>query len=555
MKPYGYPLYTDFQFAGDMPTFITQVAAQFGDATAVSYREKPSDPEAVKISYRRFGEDIAALSRVMEAHGMRGAHCAVIGVASYDWVCLFYALQSIGAVMVPLDREWGAEELCASLATAECTYAFVDADQAEKLAGLSLTVYRMRETGDGTVSSLRAEDAEGGMRFPLLPDPRAMSMIVFTSGTTGKGKGVMLTQGGMLAAALHGRRLICPKGTSIMTLPPHHTYGMTINFIATFASGMNVYMSSGLRYITREMQTEKPEVLVLVPLYVESFYSKINSAIDKQALRPTVVRALRLSAFLRKWHIDVRRILFGKILAALGGKLRLIVCGGAPLRSELVREFDGFGITIINGYGITECSPLVACNRNKATNAGTVGYPLTCLDLRIANPDDEGNGEVRVKGENVMLGYYKAPELTAEAFDEDGYFRTGDIGRMNENGCLVLSGRSKNLIILPNGKNVYPEELETAIGAYDGVGEVVVYEGTGRTDPTKHAIVAEIRPTDDLLAESDEALEARYRTVIDAYNRGAVSYRKIDLLRVRRDEFPKNTLRKIQRFRIDTTID
>lgn len=555
MKPYGYPLYTDFQFAGDMPTFITQVAAQFGEATAVSYRNKPADPEAVKISYRQMGEDVAALTRAMAARGMQGAHCAVVGVASYDWICLFYALQSIGAVMVPLDREWGAEELCASLRTAECAYAFVDADQTEKLSGEELTVFRMRETGEGTVAALRAEDTEGGMRFPLAPDPRAMSMIVFTSGTTGKGKGVMLTQGGLLAAALYGRRLICPKGTSIMTLPPHHTYGMTVNFIATLASGMNVYMSSGLRYITKEMQSEKPEVLVLVPLYVESFYSKINSAIDKKGMRKTVRRALAVSRALRKVHIDLRGLLFGKILSALGGKLRLIVCGGAPLRTELVDAFDGFGITLINGYGITECSPLVACNRNKATNAGTVGYPLTCLDVRIAHPDDEGNGEVRVKGENVMLGYYKAPDLTAEAFDEDGYFRTGDIGHMDEKGCLVLSGRSKNLIILPNGKNVYPEEIETALSSYEGVGEVIVYEGTGRTDPTKHAIVAEIRPTDELLEESDEALEQRFRAVIDAYNRTAVSYRKIDLLRVRHEEFPKNTLRKIQRFRLDTTID
>ena len=197
---------------------------------------------------------------------------------------------------------------------------------------------------------------------------------------------------------------------------------------------------------------------------------------------------------------------------------------------------------------------LVACNRDRLASADTVGFPLPCLEVRVADPDAEGNGEVCVKGENVMLGYYHDAAATAAAFDEDGYFRTGDIGRFDPMGRLILSGRSKNLIILPNGKNVYPEEIETALGAADGVSEVVVYEGIGKDDPTRHAIVAEIYPTEDFLTLSDEELNKHFHRVIERYNRTAVSYRKIDLLRVRRTEFPKNTLRKIQRFRIDTSI-
>ena len=554
--PYGYPEYNDLTAYYDMPTFVRAYAEKYGEATAVSYRNVPTDRDAVRVSYRTFGEDIAALARALYARGLHGAHCAVIGTASYEWETLFFAVQSIGAVLVPLDREWGAEELTSAMETAECTVVFCDPDVKAKLRDTRTEKFVMKTTGVGSVASLIAEGQKEGrsLEFPYAPDSFALSLIAFTSGTTGKGKGVMLSQGGMLADAFAGRRLILSRGKTIMTLPPHHTYGMTIAFLATFASGMEVYMSSGLRYIMREMQEEHPDLLVLVPLYVEAFDGRIRTAIEKKKLSGAVRRARKISAFLRKFHIDLRRALFGKILTAFGGKLRYIVCGGAPLRGELVRTFEDYGITIINGYGITECSPLVACNRDRLISENTVGFPLSCLDLRIADPDGEGNGEVRVKGENVMLGYYHAPEATADAFDRDGYFRTGDIGRLDEAGRLILSGRSKNLIILPNGKNVYPEEIETTLGAASGVSEVIVYEGIGKDDPTRHAIVAEFYPTEDYLAKSDEELNLYFHQVIDAYNRTAVSYRKIDLLRIRRTEFPKNTLRKIQRFKIDTSI-
>lgn len=554
--PYGYPEYNDLTAYYDMPTFVRAYAETYGEAYAVSYRNVPTDRDAVRVSYRTFGEDIAALARALYARGLHGAHCAVIGTASYEWEALFFAVQSIGAVLVPLDREWGAEELTSAMETAECTVVFCDPDVKEKLRDTRTEKFIMKTTGEGSVASLIAEGQKEGrsLEFPYAPDSFAMSLIAFTSGTTGKGKGVMLSQGGMLADAFAGRRLILSRGKTIMTLPPHHTYGMTIAFLATFASGMEVYMSSGLRYIMREMQEEHPDLLVLVPLYVEAFDGRIRTAIEKKKLSGAVRRARKISAFLRKFHIDLRRALFGKILTAFGGRLRYIVCGGAPLRGELVRTFEDYGITIINGYGITECSPLVACNRDRLASENTVGFPLSCLDLRIADPDGEGNGEVRVKGENVMLGYYRAPEATADAFDGDGYFRTGDIGRLDEAGRLILSGRSKNLIILPNGKNVYPEEIETKLGAVCGVAEVVVYEGIGKDDPTRHAIVAEIHPTEDYLLKSDEELNAYFHRAIEEYNSTAVTYRKIDLLRVRRTEFPKNTLRKIQRFKIDTTI-
>lgn len=554
--PYGYPEYDDLTPSYDIPTFVRTFSTRYETATAVSYRKTPTDKDAVCVSYRTFGEDIAALARALCKKGMKGAHIAVIGTASYDWVCLFFAIQSIGAVMVPLDREWGAEELNGAITAAACTYAFLDPELEEKLGGIDVQKLFMKKEGEGSVTSLIEEENRAGrsLDFPYAPDSFAMSLIAFTSGTTGKGKGVMLSQGGMLSDAFSGRRLILPYGKAIMTLPPHHTYGMTIGFLATFASGMNVYMSSGLRYITREMQVERPDLLVLVPLYIESFDAKIRAVIERKKLAGVVRRARRISSFLRKLHIDLRPFLFRKILAAFGGNLRIIIAGGAPLRPELVRTFDDYGVNIINGYGITECSPLVTCNRDKLNTPGTVGFPLPCLSLKIADPDAEGNGEVRVKGENVMLGYYRMPKETADAFDAEGYFRTGDIGRLDEAGRLILSGRSKNLIILPNGKNVYPEEIETLLGAERGVAEVVVYEGIGKDDPTRHAIVAEIYPTEEFLPLSDEDLYAHFRRITDAYNSTAVSYRKIDLLRVRRTEFPKNTLRKIQRFKIDTSI-
>jgi long-chain acyl-CoA synthetase len=240
----------------------------------------------------------------------------------------------------------------------------------------------------------------------------------------------------------------------------------------------------------------------------------------------------------------------------MGGKLKMVISGGAPISEEIIDFFENIGVSSINGYGITECAPIIALNHTKHPVKGSVGYVLDIDNVRIDEPNEDGEGEICVKGPNVMLGYYKNEEATAEAFTEDGYFRTGDYGKFGKDGALFITGRKKNLIILSNGKNVYPEEIESELIAVPGVLEVIVYEGQSKRGLEHNTIVAEIYPDQEFIKKNNiEDPHEYFRPFIDEYNRHAVVYKKIGKHKVRTEEFPKNTLRKILRFKLDMTID
>ena len=320
--------------------------------------------------------------------------------------------------------------------------------------------------------------------------------------------------------------------------------------------GLHIYISSGNKYILSELEKEDPTHLVLVPLYIETFYKKIFAKIEKMGKLGLIRTMMKISNGLRRVGIDLREVLFKSVLKNFGSRMRLIVSGGAALNPDIIKDFDSLGITILNGYGITECSPLISCNRNNYRKAGSVGRPIIDEQVKIAYPDENGEGEICVKGSNVMLGYYENEEATREAFDSEGYFRTGDLGRIDEEGWIYITGRSKNLIILSNGKNVYPEEIETEISRIYGVAEVVVYAGESRSDKSKEIIVAEIYP-------DKEAIDMRGITELQKYFEAGVAeanarmapYKKVGLVKLRDTEFEKTTTRKITRFKIDKTVD
>ena len=265
---------------------------------------------------------------------------------------------------------------------------------------------------------------------------------------------------------------------------------------------------------------------------------------------------MKVSDFLRKFGIDVRRKLFASVLSAFGGKLEMVICGGAKLDEEIIRTFDSIGITVLNGYGITECAPLISANRNKYRKPGSVGTPILACRVKIDNPDENGEGEICVKGPNVMLGYYNNPEATAEVFDKDGFFHTGDYGKLDEEGWIYITGRKKNLIILSNGKNVYPEEIEADLQKVEGVCEVVVYAGESRVQKDKITIVAEIFPDAELLADKGISnIQEYFETQVKELNAKMPPYKAVKRVKLRDVEFQKNTSRKITRFSIDKTID
>ena len=562
------PLYSSRKYR-DIRELVEETAKLYPDDIAFSYRKHPHDVQPARIPFPLFCHDVRALATEFLAHGTRGKHCAVIGKLSYGWVLTYFALLASGSVIVPLDRDWHTEDLAKTAREADCEFLFCDDPTDKKavavqkeLGGCPSVALSERENVESVFDWMRLGDErlQNGDRAYYVNriDPMALAILVFTSGTTGSGKGVMLSQNALVTDLYAGLQIVKLHKKTIAVLPPHHTYGSSVGLVANFTSGAEVYLSDGLRHVQRELREEKPEHMTLVPLFVETFYRKIWASAREQGKEKLLRRMMRVTGSLRRVKIDVRRQVFQSIHATFGGRLRLIISGGAPISREIVDTFEALGITVINGYGITECSPLVSATRNsqREKKPGCVGTPLPCMKVKIHDADANGEGEICVKGNNVMMGYYKNDEATREAFDEHDYFRTGDLGRFDENGLLYITGRSKNLIILANGKNVYPEEIESALSATGGILEIVVYEGKSPRGVEHNAIVAEVYPDAEFFKKNGiEDVRAHLQAAVDAYNKTAVPYKKIGLLRIRDEEFPKNTLRKILRFKIDMNIE
>ncbi len=539
------------------------------DRVAYSYRVNQRDKQSVKVTFAQFREDVRALGTAFVSRGYKGKHIAVTGKLSYRWICTYYALLASGAVMVPLDAEWAAEDLAQTITFAECAALICDRDMKEKYeliletSGIKDHILfdaaeedEKEKWDDLLAFGKTALEAGSDIYFENDLDPEKLALIVFTSGTTGKGKGVMLTQKMILSDIAEGLKYVEVSPKSISLLPLHHTFGSTVNLLGQFCGGVEVYLSSGIRYVLKELKSEKPTHLILVPLYLETFHRKIMANIKEKGKEATVRNMMKVSNALRKIGIDKRRTFFKSILDAFGGELTFVISGGAPISQELIDDFDAWGVTILNGYGITECAPLISVNRNKYQIKGSVGLVLPCDEIKIADPNEKGEGEIRVKGPNVMLGYYRDIKSTTEVFDEEGFFCTGDFGRIDEQGALYITGRIKNLIILSNGKNVYPEEIEKVFNNIPGVQDAVVYEGKSKRGAEHNAIVLEVFPDAEYCkANNVTDMQAYLKKYVDDYNKNAVPYKKVGLLKVRTEDFPKNTLRKIQRFKMDKTID
>ena len=545
---------------------VESIGDMYQGRVAYSYRIKAHDHDIVKKNFEELRDDVRGLASKFIEMGVPGKHVALVGKFSYNWVLVYYATLSVGAAVVPLDKDWGAHELCETGARADISFVFVDEDikaKGESMveATAAQQLYLIDSDEENSVNALTSlgkelfcKDSSPYYNTPI--DPNVMSLLVFTSGTTGKGKGVMLSQKNVLSDIADIIPYIDFTLKSVGVLPPHHTYGSTVNILGHNSIGAELYISSGIRYVQKELKEQKPGHLVLVPLYLETFYRKIWANIKDQGKEKLITRMIKVSNCLRKVGIDLRRKLFGQVLAAFGGEVKFVISGGAAISQDIADFFDGVGVTLLNGYGITECAPIIAVNHSYHIVRGSVGPALDIDDVKIAEPNEDGEGEICVKGSNVMLGYYKDEAATADAFDEDGYFRTGDYGKIGKEGDIFITGRKKNLIILSNGKNVYPEEIESELISVPGVIDVIVYEGQSKRGIMHNAIVAEVYPDKDYIEKNNiEDIKKHLQVYVDNYNRTAVPYKKIAILKVRDEEFPKNTLRKIMRFKLDMTIE
>ena len=566
----NYPLYETTIFE-DFRIMTENVASKHPDKIAYSFKENPHKPEVTRKTFAETKDYIVAMGTGLISEGVREKHIAIVGEASYNWITSYYAAMSIGAVTVPIDKELPAEDILSIIESAECDFVIyssvIDA-KIQKIApeftrnpvlicmSNKTTLEGVKMLEDIVTAGKQLFDNGDNSYYDYDLDPDKLASIVFTSGTTGKGKGVMLTQTNIVSDMTQGMYnfQITPK--TLCVLPPHHTFGSTVNFVGHYAQGAEVYISNGLKYILNELKEEKPSHLILVPLFVETFYKRIWATAEKQGKDKLLRTMIKASNGMRKVGIDLRKKLFASVTSSFGGNLEMIICGGAALNQDIIDTFEGIGITILNGYGITECAPLISCNRNEYRKAGSVGTPIIGEQVKIADPDENGEGEICVKGPNVMIGYYNNPEATAAAFDEEGYFKTGDFGRLDEEGWIYITGRLKNLIILSNGKNVYPEEIETEISRIYGVNEVVVYEGLNKDGSSKDCIVAEIYPDFDGLKDHGIADPQQYfKDGVNEINKRSAPYKKVQIVKIRNEEFEKNTSKKIVRFKINRIVE
>lgn len=575
----NYPIYKT-TFIDDMRSLVEEAAQNFSDSTAISYKENYWDKEVRKVSFTQWRDDVRNLGTALIANGLREENIAIVGENSYGWCCSFFAVMAIGSVTVPVDKELPVEDIDGIITTTGCK-AVIFGKSAEakvkeilrnggfksveilisvavessvvtaELAGKKLTTLaQLQERGEQLY-----KDGDNSY-YDYKIDTNRLASIVFTSGTTGKGKGVMLSQANIGLDMTLGMYNFDITRKTLHVLPPHHTFGSTVNYVGHLSQGCEVYISSGLKHVSEEIKEQQPTHLILVPAFLEAMNKKIWATARKTGKEGLLKMMMKVSDLLRKVGIDVRRKLFSSVLSAFGGKLELVICGGAKLDEDIIRTFDSLGITILNGYGITECAPLISANRNKYRKPGSVGTPILACRVKIDNPDENGEGEICVKGPNVMLGYYNNPEATAEVFDKDGFFHTGDYGKLDEEGWIYITGRKKNLIILSNGKNVYPEEIEADLQKVEGVSEVVVYAGESRVQKDKITIVAEIYPDAELLADKGVSdLQAYFEGQVRILNAKMPSYKAVKHVKLRNVEFQKNTSRKITRFSIDKTID
>lgn len=551
-------------------------AELYGDKILYIYKRGEA---RYSFSYNDYRRDLYRLGEGMSRIGLMGRTVAVIGESCPEYMTAYIAAVSGGGVIVPLDRDLGHAEIArfADLSGAEAV--FYTEQFNDVLPSLAEQMPQVRyfipiapaEGSDTTDGSSSAGDAvilpysellalgdkameEGDRSFldyDCTADMSQMSALLFTSGTTGTSKGVMLSHANIVASVNAASRgtIFGPDNTFVDLLPMHHSYEITCGHLGAANLGGTVYINDSLKNTLRSITTFKPDSLIVVPLYVETMHKRIWAEIARKGMTRRVRALMKASSAMHRAGIDIRRKLFKQILDGLGGNLRYIICGGAPLSPELVRDFDAFGIEICEGYGITECSPLIAVNRHGKVRLRSVGQPVDNCEVRIADPSADGTGEIEARGRNVMLGYFGNEEATSEVFTEDGWFRTGDVGCMDADGYIYITGRKKNIIILSNGKNIFPEEIEEHLYTSPLIGECVVIGRKNSAGDTR--ITAVIYPSDEaveLEGKSEEEKLALIRDAVNTINRSLPVYKQVRDVELRSEEFEKTTTRKIKRF-------
>lgn len=555
----NYP-YLEVDFVRDFKQMLDESLTLCEGRPAFKYKR---GTEVIDVSYEQFYRETKALGSVITELGCGDRHIAMIGPNSYKYVTIYLTALNSHGVFVPIDRELPFEEIMYIINDSETeVFFFADyyAENVKKhrdmMPKVKYFVNIEAKEDDGDILSYDKLLAHGEELLDagyteytdMVPEVEKLKMIVYTSGTTGRAKGVMLSLSNLVNMVCYGLQIADVYERCLSVLPYHHTYELVCDLLVSLRKGATICINESIRTVAANLKLYKPKYVMLVPLYVESFYKKIQANLEDSGKASLVKKMIKVSNGLLKVGIDVRKKMFGQLHEVFGGELDKIVCGGAPMREEVGSFFSSIGIAVLNGYGITECSPLVAVNRDYFFNFSSVGIKLACLEIKIENANEEGDGEICVKGPTVMMGYYNKPELTAEVIDADGWFHTGDYGKIDSaDGRLYITGRKKNIIVLKNGKNVYPEEIEDYIMSAPEVAEVIV-SAVKDEDGSEVALSAEIYPNQDYAKDkSDDELYKVIKSAVEAINDKLPSYKKVTKVVVRKTEFEKTTSRKIKR--------
>lgn len=536
---------------------LYSAVARTPDNILFKYKEKKDIKD---VTFKAFLEDVNALGTALCDLQVVKTHVAMLGSNSYRWLNVYLTALLSDNVFVPIDKELPFADIINVLNQSDSTVLFYDKryekDIKENLDKMSNIKY--------FIGLDRTEDEEKFLAFndfiekgrkllaggkddftKLENDTKALKMIVYTSGTTGMAKGVMLSEHNLMSCVYWGLRRATIFNKCLSVLPYNHTYEAVAGILVGICHNATICINESLKAVLKNLQTYKPEYIYLVPAFTELFYKKIWAGIEEKGKTKLIKTAIKVSNTLLKVGIDIRRKIFAEIHEQFGGELREIVCGGAPIRPEVGKFFNDIGIILLNGYGISECSPLVSVNPIYFNDSATVGFPLECVEINIADKDEDGIGEICVKGDIVMMGYYKQPEITKEVLSEDGWFKTGDFGMMNEYGQLIITGRKKNLIVLDNGKNIFPEEIEGYIQSIPYVKEVIVY-GVKNDNGLEDRIAAEVY-LDPEMTEQTEDVAAKLKADVTENTKELPSYKKISEFVIRDKEFEKTTTNKIRR--------
>ncbi len=541
--------YYDVPMVSSIAEMIELALKEASDSIAYKYKK---DDGLFCLTYSGFINRVYSLGAYLAEKGFGDKHIACIGANSINYINTYFTVLRSGGVFVPIDKELPQKDILHIIENSESEVVFYDAkyenifrENLNKIPAVKLFIGFERNEDDGNFISFGKALAEGkklekSNYLSLKSDPDELKLLVYTSGTTGMSKGVMLSERNLVSCVCNGLMVSTVYENGFSVLPYNHTYESVADILVSFHHHSALCINDSLVSLIKNFKLFKPDYLYVVPAIAEMIYSRLNREIIASGTKEKFDSLVSLSNGMRRLGIDKRRELFASILETFGGKLVKIVCGGAPIRAEVAEFFDNIGISLVNGYGITECSPLVCANHDEDNDYRTAGTRLPCLEWRIDNPNSEGIGEILVKGDSVMIGYYKNPELTAEVI-KDGWFYTGDYGMITEDDKLVISGRKKNIIVLNNGKNIYPEEIEGYIQGIDFVNEVIVSseidENGNESSLSAEVFLSEVRTPAEVL-----------RSIKDACKELPI-YKQISNVKIRDKEFEKTTTNKIKRFK------